>query len=84
MHTYSKKKKDCTKKMAIFWVNRQIKLAALEYDTYKSWNVKIIFKIDVLDDLRNYLKTKSILNQDWEKVKNFYITMSSTKYHIRN
>lgn len=64
------KKKDGTKEMAIFQVIRLIKFAALEYGIYKSRNIKVDCEIDVLDELKNYLKTKGILSQDWEKVNN--------------
>lgn len=64
------KKKDDIKEIAIFWVTRPIKFAALEYGIYKFWNIKIDCEIDILAELKNYLKTKSILSQDWEKVDN--------------
>lgn len=60
MQTFGIKKKDGTKQMAIFWVTRPIKFAALEYSTYKSWNVNVDCEMNVLDEPRNYLKTKGI------------------------
>lgn len=55
------KKEDGTKKMAMIWVTGPIKFAALEYGTYKSRNIKVDCEMDVLDKLRNYLKSKAIL-----------------------
>ena len=60
MHILGVKKEDSTKKIAIFWVTGPIRFAVLEYGTYKSWNIKVDYKIDVVDKLRNYLKTKGI------------------------
>lgn len=70
--------------MIIFWVTRPIKFVALKYGAYKSSNVKVDYEIDVLDKLKNYLKTKDNFVQDWEKIKDSYISISSTKRHIRN
>ena len=50
--------------MAIFWVIGPIKFAVLEYEIYKSWNIKVDYKIEVLDKFKNYLKTKGILGQN--------------------
>lgn len=78
------KKEDSTKNMAVIWVTGSIKFAALEYSTYKSWNDKVNCKIDVLEELKNYLKIKGILSQDWEKVNDFWISISLTKSHIKD
>lgn len=56
------KKNDCTKKMAIFWVTRPVKFAALKYGTYKFWTIKVDCKIDSFDEFKNYLKTKDIFD----------------------
>lgn len=69
MYMLDVKKEDCTKERAIFKVARPIKFAVLEYGTYQSWNIEVDYEINVLDKFRNYLKTKGILGQDYEKFK---------------
>lgn len=84
MHTLGVKKEDDIKKLAIFWVTGPIKFTVLEYNTYKSWNVKVDCEIDVLDELKNYLKTKGILGQDWKKVDDPWRSISLIKSHVKN
>lgn len=58
------KNKDGTKEIAIFSITRLIKFAALKYGTYNFQNVKVNYKIDVLDELKNNHKIKDILGPD--------------------
>lgn len=64
MHMLGVKKEDGLKEIVMFWVTRPIKFAALEYSIYKSENMKIDCKMNILNEVRNYLKTKGILGQD--------------------
>lgn len=64
MYTLGINKKDGIKEIAIFWVTGLMKFVALEYSTYKSWNVKVDCEMAVLDELKNYLRTKDIFSQD--------------------
>lgn len=84
MYTFSIKKKDGIKKIAIFWITRPIKFAVLEYSIYKFQNMKINYEIDILNKLKNYFKTKSIFDQDWKKIDDFWIKKFLTKNYIKN
>lgn len=84
MDTLGIKKEDNTKKMANFQVTGPIKFVALKYSIYRSWNVKVDCKINVLDKLGNYLKSKNILGQNQEKINDLWITMLLTKSYIKD
>lgn len=64
------KKNNNIKKMAIFWIIRPIKFAALKYKDIKKQTIKVDCKLSFLDSIKNYLKTKKIVGKDWEKNDN--------------
>lgn len=50
--------------MVTFWITNVIHFAPLKYKKYKSFNIKIDCEEYVLEELKNYLKTKDIFGQD--------------------
>lgn len=69
------RKKMVNKEIVIFWITESVKFAALEYGIHEFQNIKMDYKIDILDKLKIYLKTKNILGQYQEKVNNPQISL---------
>lgn len=67
MYTFELKIDNSEKELIALWVIRPIKYASLEYRKFKTWNVKVDCKPNILDEMRNFLKTQSILDNKWEK-----------------
>ncbi len=84
MHTLGLKTEGGGKEMAVFWVIGPIKYASLEYGSFNTWNVKVDCEMSVLDGIRNFLKTQGILGDEWVKNEDPWISMSSTKNHVRD
>lgn len=84
MHMLRLKIENKTKEMAVFWVIRPIKYASLEYELYKNQNIKVDYKINILDKIMNFLKTKNILSKYWVRNINAKISILLTKNHIRD
>lgn len=61
MHMLEVKTENKTKIIAVFWVTGLIRYASLEYKLYKSWNIKIDYKMDIVNKIIIFLKTKDIL-----------------------
>lgn len=51
-------------KIAIFQFTRPIKFFALEYNIYKFWNIKLDYKINVLNKFKKYSKIKKIFEKN--------------------
>lgn len=64
MHTFGVKIENKTKEMAIFWVIKSSKYTSLKYGLCESWNIKVDYKMDVLDKIMNFFKTKNIFGKD--------------------
>lgn len=84
MHILRVKTESKIKKIVVFWVTRSIKYTSLEYGLYKSWNIKVNCKMDVLDKIINFFKAKGILSKDWVTDNNACISMSLIKNHVKD
>lgn len=78
------KTKNKNKEIAIFWVIGPIKYAKLEYELYKNWNIKVNYKIDVLDKIINFLKIKSIFSKDWVRDNDICLSLLLIKDYVRD
>lgn len=84
MHMLGVKIKNKTKEIAIFWVIRSIKYTSLKYGLCKSQNIKVDYKMDVLNKIMNFFKTKNILGKDQVRENNVCISMLSIKNYVRD
>lgn len=78
------KTKNKTKEIAVFQVTRLIKYTSLKYRLYKSQNVKMDYKINIVDEIMTLFKTKPIFNKNWIRENNVCINMLLIKNYIRN
>lgn len=69
------KTKNKTKEIAVFQVTRLIKYTSLKYRLYKSQNVKVDYKINIIDEIMTLFKTKPIFNKNWIRENNVCINM---------
>lgn len=84
MHILGVKTKIETQEIIIFQITKPIKYASLEYRLYKSWNIKVDYKIDILNKIINFLKTKNIFDKNWIRDNNVCMSILSMKNHVNN
>lgn len=84
MDTFRLKTENKIKKIAVFQIIRLIKYASLEDGLYKSQNIKIDYKINVLDEIMNFFKIKAIFNKNWVRNNDTLINILSTTDYVRD
>ena len=78
------KMEDSGQKIAVFGVIESINYTSLEYRKFDIWNVKVDCEPGILDGLRGFQKTKDLLGKEWVEVMDPWISISSTKVHVRD
>lgn len=84
MHTLDINTEVGEQEMAIFWVIELIRYTSLEYGKFDIWNIKVNCKPSILDELRNFQKTKDLLGKKWVKVMDSEISISLIEIHVRD
>lgn len=56
----------------------------LKFDIYKSLIVRVNYREQVLNKLREFFYSQDILGEEWEKSTDINISVSTKMNHIRN
>lgn len=85
MHTLGIVGEDDARGLATFWVVGRIEYVRLLMTVdYPTWNIKLMCNGDLLDDLKETLRTQGILGKDWVKNTEKYINISTNKAHVKD
>lgn len=85
MHILGINKNNDVKKKAAFWIIGTIKYAYLQLNSwYLTWNIKVFYDKDVVDNFREILPIGGFFGKTWIKPTNNYLNISTNKAYIKD